>query len=43
LLMNRLTKRGRLTNSQIVEGAFWLILVVFFFAYSFEFNNEIEI
>jgi len=34
---------GRLTKGQIVEAAFWLILVVFFFAYSFEFNNDIEI
>ena len=34
---------GRLTKGQIVEAAFWLILVAFLFAYSFEFNNEIEI
>lgn len=34
---------GKLTTSQIVEAAFWLVLVVIFFAYSFEFNNEIEI
>lgn len=34
---------GRLTKGQIVEFAFWLILAAFFFAYSFEFNNEIEI
>jgi len=31
---------GRLTKSQIVEAAFWLILVVFFFAYSFEFKHR---
>ncbi len=41
--MNWLTKGGKLTNGQIVEAAFWLMLVAFFFAYSFEFNNEIEI
>ncbi len=34
---------GKLTKGQMVEVAFWLILVAFFFAYSFEFNNEIEI
>ncbi len=34
---------GKLTKGQIVEGAFWLILAAFFFAYSFEFNNNIEI
>jgi len=34
---------GRLTKGQIVEVAFWLILAAFFFAYSFEFNNDIEI
>ena len=34
---------GRLTKGQMVEAAFWLILAAFFFAYSFEFNNEIEI
>jgi len=34
---------GRLSKSQIVEAAFWLILVAIFFVYSFEFNNDIEI
>lgn len=34
---------GRLTKGQIVEVAFWLILAAFFFAFSFEFNNKIEI
>lgn len=34
---------GRLTKGQLVEAAFWLILAAFFFAYSFEFNNDIEI
>ena len=41
--MNQPTKAGRLTKSQMVEAAFWLILAAFFFAWSFEFNNEIEI
>ena len=34
---------NKLKTSHYVEAAFWLILVVFFFAYSFEFNKEIEI
>lgn len=34
---------SRLKTSHIVEAIFWLTLVVFFFAYSFEFNKDIEI
>lgn len=34
---------SRLTKGHMVEVAFWLILAAFFFAYSFEFNKEIEI
>lgn len=34
---------SKLKTSHYVEAAFWLILVLFFFAYSFEFNQEIEI
>ena len=34
---------GRLTTGHNGEVAFWLILVAIFFAFSFEFNNEIEI
>ncbi len=34
---------SRLKTSHIVEAAFWLTLVAIFFAYSFEFNKEIEI
>ena len=34
---------GKLSKGQLVEAAFWLVLVAIFFAYSFEFNNEIEI
>ncbi len=34
---------GKLTKGQMFEAAFWLLLVAFFFAYSFEFNNNIEI
>lgn len=34
---------SKLKTSHYVEAAFWLILVLFFFAYSFEFNKEIEI
>jgi len=33
----------RLTKGHYVELAFWLVLVAVFFAYSFEFNSEIEI
>ena len=34
---------SRLKTRHYVEAAFWLVLVVFFFAYSFEFNKDIEI
>lgn len=34
---------GRLKRSHIVEAVIWLLIVVIFFAYSFEFNQEIEI
>lgn len=34
---------SKLKTGHYVEAAFWLTLVVFFFAYSFEFNKEIEI
>ena len=34
---------SKLRTGHIVEVAFWLLLVLFFFAYSFEFNQNIEI
>lgn len=34
---------SKLKTSHYVEAAFWLILVLFFFVYSFEFDKEIEI
>lgn len=34
---------SKLRTGHIVEVAFWLILVLFFFAYSFEFDQQIEI
>ena len=34
---------SRLKPRHYVEAAFWLVLVAFFFAYSFEFNKDIEI
>ena len=34
---------GRLTKSHLVEAAVWLSIVAVFFAYSFEFNQTIEI
>ncbi|MEO1550803.1 MAG: tripartite tricarboxylate transporter TctB family protein [Pseudomonadota bacterium] len=34
---------GRLTRAHLIEAAVWLAIVVVFFAYSFEFNQPIEI
>jgi len=34
---------SKLRTGHIVEVAFWLILIAFFFAYTFEFDKEIEI
>jgi len=34
---------SKLRTGHIVEVAFWLLLVLFFFAYSFEFDKKIEI
>ena len=34
---------GRLTRSHIVEAIVWALIVLVFFAYSFEFNQPIEI
>ena len=34
---------GRLNRSHMIEAAVWLAIVVVFFAYSFEFNQPIEI
>ena len=34
---------GRLTTSHLIEAAVWLLIVVVFYAYSFEFNQPIEI
>ncbi len=34
---------GRLNRSHLIEAAVWLLIVVIFFAYSFEFNQTIEI
>ncbi len=34
---------GRLTRPHLVEAAIWLAIVVIFFAFSFEFNQPIEI
>lgn len=34
---------GRLSKSHLIETAIWLVIVVVFYAYSFEFNQPIEI
>ena len=34
---------GRLNRSHLIEGAVWLLIVLVFYAYSFEFNQTIEI
>ena len=34
---------GRLTKSHLIEAVIWLLIVAVFFAYSFEFNQTIEI
>ncbi|MEM7269281.1 MAG: tripartite tricarboxylate transporter TctB family protein [Pseudomonadota bacterium] len=34
---------GRLNRSHLIEAAIWLLIVVVFFAFSFEFNQTIEI
>ena len=34
---------GRLNRSHIIEAVIWLLIVGVFFAYSFEFNQDIEI
>ena len=34
---------GRLNKSHLIEAAVWFAIVVIFFAYSFEFNQKIEI
>lgn len=34
---------GRLTKGHLIEAAVWLVIIGVFYAYSFEFNQEIEI
>ena len=36
-------KMGNLKNSHLIEGTIWLTIVLVFFAFTYDFNQPIEI